>query len=585
LPLNVRYLDALKNRLDEIDLDGSINFGGGSGQGSGINQDELLAGNFNSQYIGGSKYGIIRADLGGFESSPVLRYNQGSAAFNFRRTVTREKNMARLLTDFPCIDGMRQNFGDEGCPQWNDLWDYSPEYMYKQIVNETVMMALAWGFHPSIHNLLRDYTDSFGNLEALIDGYIRTRFTGDATFEGYTSIYKQLHLAGWKPVTNAEAHVDELNDELPLLYVERFGSDHLAGPTNPKYFTVLNNDSLSFTLVQLTEEEIFGGPPPVYFDDIDDVQRLDETGKCDDVQECDNYPYQLAADSFFNENKDKSYFLEIHDPIRLGLWNGNLFAEQLVENPENLDVCNWPRIIADEFDESQGQANYSIKRNMVPPVSIIIGGANPTLQQRIDIEDKALMVFKIWHSLIVNNGPEGGGGGERSGSQTDSTLSSQYYERYGSNWQRVESDLGYGGNLDQLPAGDSAASAFYKFTIGLGGRYRVMAHLPATTQAPAPARYDVYVLEYLEDPAGESALGDPVWTTTLDLTGSETYRSNVDEDGFFEIGIVTLNLTEPELATVVVRLSSAGDDTEHTSTGSSYVLADAVKLVPEAVTE
>ena len=109
----------------------------------------------------------------------------------------------------------------------------------------------------------------------------------------------------------------------------------------------------------------------------------------------------------------------------------------------------------------------------------------------------------------------------------------------------------------------------------------MMAHLPATTEAPAPAQYEAYVLEYLEDPAGATTLGDPVWTTTLDLTGSETYNPSVDEDGFIEIGTVTLNLTEPELATVVIRLSSAGDGSEGTSAGSGYVLADAVKLVPE----
>lgn len=581
LPLDVNYMDAIRDRLDEIDVDQTMNFGGGSKYTAYNRQDELLGGNFNSTYFGGSKYGIIRADFGGFESSPVLSYNNGSAAFNFRRTVARDKNMARLISTFPCILKMRDFDLFDDCSDWKDYWDETPETMFKQIVNEAVWMALAWGFHPSIHSLLPDYNDSYGNLEDLIDGYIRPRFLGDTNFEGYTMIYKRLHLAGWKPVTNAEAHVNEGQGELPLLYVERFGPDTVSGENDAKFFTVLNNDTLSFTLVQLTEEDIFGVPPPaIYFNDIEDLQRLNDTGKCEDVQDCENYPDRLVAEYHFDQ-KNKHFYLEIHDPTKLGLWNGNLYAEQLVDNPANSAICNWPEIIADEFDESQGQTNYSIRRNTASPVSVIIGGPNPTLQQRILIEDKALMVFKIWPSLIVNNGPEGGDGGEREGSQSESVLLSQYYERYGSNWQRVESDLGYGGNMDQLPASDSGASAFYKFTIGLGGRYRVMAHVPATTEAPAPARYEAYVLEYLEDPAGETALGEPDWTTTLDLTGSESYNSSVDDEGFIEIGTVALTLTEPELATVVIRLSSAGDDAERTSAGSGYVLADAVKLVPE----
>ena len=65
--------------------------------------------------------------------------------------------------------------------------------------------------------------------------------------------------------------------------------------------------------------------------------------------------------------------------------------------------------------------------------------------------------------------------------------------------------------------------------------------------------------------------------------GGKTFT--VDEDGFIEIGTITLTLTEPELATVVIRLSSAGDGSEGTSAGSGYLLADAVKLVPEETFE
>jgi len=108
-----------------------------------------------------------------------------------------------------------------------------------------------------------------------------------------------------------------------------------------------------------------------------------------------------------------------------------------------------------------------------------------------------VLIFKIWSSLIVNNGPDGGGGGEesRSGAGDNDELVSAYFERYGFNWQRIEDDRGFNGNYDRLPMEDMGSSAFYRFTIGLGGEYRVMAHIPAMTQAPSPAAYEAYVLD------------------------------------------------------------------------------------------
>jgi len=104
-----------------------------------------------------------------------------------------------------------------------------------------------------------------------------------------------------------------------------------------------------------------------------------------------------------------------------------------------------------------------------------------------------------------------------------------------------------------------------------------MAHVPALSQAPAPAAYDAYLLDYFEEPAGQTPLGDPVWSTTMDLTESESYTSVVDEEGFVEVGTLDISLAEPELVTVVIRLRSAGGGMERSS---GFVVADAVKVVP-----
>ncbi len=81
-------------------------------------------------------------------------------------------------------------------------------------------------------------------------------------------------------------------------------------------------------------------------------------------------------------------------------------------------------------------------------------------------------------------------------------------------------------------------------------------------------------MDILEDLAGTTPLGEPAWTNVVDLTGSEAYNTGMDEEGFIEIGTIQVDVTIPELVTVVIRLS-AGESSER------YLLADAVKLVPE----
>ena len=130
-----------------------------------------------------------------------------------------------------------------------------------------------------------------------------------------------------------------------------------------------------------------------------------------------------------------------------------------------------------------------------------------------------------------------------------------------------------------------STTVFYRFNVGRAGRYHVKAHVPALNQPPAPAVYDAYVLDYFEEAAGETSLGEPVWSSVIDLTGSESYSSVVDEEGYLDVGWLDINLTEPELVTVVIRLRTAEGEEGYESTGNGYVVADAVKLDPEEAPE
>lgn len=574
LPRNVKFLKAAKSLLTAIDGKRELNFGGGTATSSNT-QDELLTGNFNSRDFDGSKYGIIQADAGVFESSTVLDFNRDAQAFDFRRTLARQKNMTRLFNDFPCIENMPLEYGH--CQEWDDFWGHGGiESMYRQIINESIWMSLAWGFHPSIQNLLPDndklpVNDQTGaRLDYFIENHVRGIFIGPS---GYTEISRQLHLAGWTPVTNAVAHD---GDEVLPLFVERFGPVREAGGSSSNYFTVLNNDELKFTLAQLNDDVPKTPPPTALFEDLPDLQTLNDTSKCSEVIDCSTYPGLSAASDYFLA-LDKTFYLDIYDPAGLGLWNGNLHGRQLVDNPDLADIIAWPEILPDEFDESPSpDALYSIKRQSYPEQKLVIGGyrPNPLQQDSIPIDDKALMVFKLWTSLIVDNGPMGGEG-ERTGdsSSSDDTLVSAYYERYGRNWQRVTTDLGYGGSVDLAPAEDAESSVLYKFTIGHGGSYRVLAHLPVTDAPPAAARYEAYVVDYFEGQAGTTPLGAPVWSTVVDPADSETYNSGSEEGGFIDLSTLDIDLVEPSLVTVVIRLGAAFPS-------SGWLLADAVKLEP-----
>jgi len=64
------------------------------------------------------------------------------------------------------------------------------------------------------------------------------------------------------------------------------------------------------------------------------------------------------------------------------------------------------------------------------------------------------------------------------------------------------------------------------------------------------------------------------WSNIVDLSDTEAYTTTMDEEGFIEVGTLSVDVEEPDLVTVVIRLS-AGEQS------SRYLLADAVKLLPE----
>ncbi len=264
------------------------------------------------------------------------------------------------------------------------------------------------------------------------------------------------------------------------------------------------------------------------------------------------------------------------------LGSGNIKGIQLVHCPPKPSVCNWPYIQDWSFSEGSDSMHYSIKRLLVFGGALRIGGDWPKsgIQDYLTVPNKALMVFKLWIDRKVDNGDIDGG--EQSSSSRESTADSVYlgdhYERYGSGWQTYES-AGYNGTVDAVAISDPEACVYYTFSTGESEVLEVLAHFPPSRQATAAARYDVFVTDYLEGPAGEADLGEPLITTVIDQTDSATYSSAADDEGFVSIGTIEVMLQEPALKSIVIKLSSAHDQTELYNP-SSLLISDAVMIRP-----
>lgn len=194
---------------------------------------------------------------------------------------------------------------------------------------------------------------------------------------------------------------------------------------------------------------------------------------------------------------------------------------------------------------------------------------DPPSQPKGLIEDKALMVFKIWTVMGADNGGEGGGtaGGE---------VENPYYERYGS-WSTVVDEAARGRSVDVIQSTELGASALFKIDILQSGLYDVRVFWPETTSGTSSAKYEVYFVEKNLDETSETeeVITGPVLTTIIDQSSRSTEAR--DDQRFVSIGEVNVNVGgDVHLVTVVVRVSSGG--AEYRQGEATLLMADAVNL-------
>ncbi|MFH0884074.1 MAG: hypothetical protein V2A56_13920 [bacterium] len=91
----------------------------------------------------------------------------------------------------------------------------------------------------------------------------------------------------------------------------------------------------------------------------------------------------------------------------------------------------------------------------------------------------------------------------------------------------------------------------------------------------------MFLTDYLTDPAGDTALGEPLFTALVNQSDTATWAATRDADGFITIGELDIDVEEGrEVATVVVKLSSAQSEDRSRSGPTAFLLADAVRLEP-----
>ena len=530
-------------------------------------EDEVISINALEPQFGGLKYGIINADVIGFESNASTRFNRSDHAFNFRRALARDKTVARKLLPVPCLAEVVATLwpGEPGAPHF---WKYDYN-LFKQILHESAWIALEWGFHPSFTGLFSGLFAEDQDLDDLVDTHFRQAFVpGIYPDVGYTEIYRQLHFAGWQPVTNV-VNTSIADGQAPgdpgLLFVERFGPTEEATLDRPVYVTILNNDDLTLTLNDVVDVESLCRQ---YIGDMETEQEVEDSDICSEkyamLREYDESKYgPLMAQA---SDRTKYFQLDLSDPDRFGLDNYNLHGAQLVNHASDNNAVNSPEIIAREFDPFGNL--YSVKLCGAGERFVRIAGKRNLLVQDYGvIPDKALMVFKIWVDNKVDNGD--GGDGREAGGRA-------YYERYGS-WTSHAAETAHRSSFDAISSTDLSASALFRMDIGRSGCYDIRVSYPEVDRGTTSARYDVFLIERSFDEEGdtETVNTDPVLTTFVDQSArSETA---IDEEGFISIGEIDVHLSaNVDQVTVVVRLSSGGEETYQGA--ETYVLADAVKF-------
>jgi len=568
LTTNVWYMPHLRQVLEAIDVGE-----GGDNSASGNVEQEVTTINANESVFGGSKYGIINADVIGFESSLGSQWINSDHAFNFRRSLARDKSVARLFTPKECLlEGMEVVFDEEG-DGTQPLWVHNYD-LFDQIVDEASWIALTWGFHPSITNIFNDVfpeseDEKYDRMveNHLHDLFIAGTLPGDV---GFTEVFKRLHVAGWKPITNAVNFAQKSGSaqgDPSMLFIERFGPSE-EGPMlgKPVYVTVLNNEGLTLTLDDVVCDNLEDVPS---ISDMESDLEVERSNICHDEYADPGEYTQTKKDHIITQagNKLTNFWIDIHNPSLLGLGNYNLHGVQFIEHESNPDAVNSPEINSDSF--TKYGYFYSVKRLPGTEPRVRIGGpSNSAYQPYGVIPDKALMVFKVWADNMVDN--SGGGGAGRG------PVENPYYQRFG-NWSTVLDETARQRTVDVISSTDMSASALYSIDIYCSGSYDVRITYPETSSGTSSARYEVYFIERSWEETGEteSVGSEPVLTAMVDQSSRNT--DAMDEEGFISIGEVDVNLSNGvDQVTVVVRISSGG--AEYRQGEATLLLADAVKL-------
>jgi len=566
LAANVWYLDEMAAKLADIDENDDCH--GDGTYGSAANLDpELLSVNANEPNFGGPKHGIMRADIAGFESSMDNANNRSARSQNFRRTMARDKNMSRLISPIDTSDCILDTW--PGCPDWDNLW--CDENSYKTLVMyETAWIALAWGFMPSICNI-------FPEEYSFYHQHILPIF-GDDTIPPHglslTSIFKELHRAGWRPRTQIEIEYVQNTSGIDL-YVERFGDKGWSGKA--VYFTVLNNDSLSLTPPKLAK--MYGKVPHAQksVDEILTTEEFAEYEICEQDFECTDFPERCPTNDL--EDLGKKFYLQINNAGSLGLMlgTGNLTCVQLIYRPEKSQVCNWSGVRDWTFTEGFPSQHYSLLKSLAED-RIVIGGPwlSPLIREALSIPDNVLYVFKLSRINKVDNG-DSGGGDERS--EADGGASAEWqgarYMRCGAGWQTYDT-AGYNGSVDAVSVADVTACAYFAINTTVNGEHEVMAHFPVSGMATTAAQYDVYVTDYLPNADGEFELGEPLLSRVIDQSDGDTYATASNEEGFISVGIVDVPVAPNEIKTIVVKISPGRN--QASVNPSALLVADAIMI-------
>ncbi len=277
-------------------------------------------------------------------------------------------------------------------------------------------------------------------------------------------------------------------------------------------------------------------------------------------------------DPIFSVERDRNFFLEIMDPAKLALGSvGNLKGHQMIghEKPANAPV-NDPDIPAEVFSETGD--HYSILRLQGSQPKLRLGGGRTStqFQTKAVIDDKALMVFRIWLDPSGDNAAPGGG--------SERAELNPFYRTFGRGWSVIDDACAENGTIDAISTTVPGACALYRIDTGFDGRHRLRVKHPVYQDATSEARYDVYVLNHLQDAFQTLTLEDlptPVLSVVLDQT-RQVY-DDIDEEGFAAIGDFEMSgLAGYDIASVVIRVSAEPD--ESGSVASAVLVADSVKL-------